>query len=378
MWSRIVSLIVKELLAIWRDPKSRIILIMPPTIEMCVLAFAATQEVKNVPIAVLNQDSGIHARDLVARFTGSAQFTHVQFLDSEPEIAPAIDSRQVLMVLHIRDDFSRQIVADKPASVQLIFDGRRSNAAQIVAGYAQQIVENYNAEITQYQQRSLAGRKGAVANPVSLVMPRIWFNPNLDPLWNTVPALIAIITTLMGLLVTALSVARERELGTFEQLLVSPLSAAEIIVGKTIPALLIGVVEATVMILTAVFAFGLPLWGSVPLLYASMLVYLFAVIGVGLFISSLAKTQQQAVLGAFVFMVPAIMLSGFASPVENMPDWLQTVTLINPIRYYIVIVKGIFLKDMPASVVAENLWPMGLIATFTLSTATWLFRHRME
>ena len=282
------------------------------------------------------------------------------------------------MVLHIRNDFSREVAAGRPATVQLIFDGRRSNAAQIVAGYAANIVDRFNTETRQYQHRPGVGLAAADGLAGSLVAPRIWFNPNLDPLWNTVPALIAIITTLMGLLVTALSVARERELGTFEQLLVSPLAPAEIILGKTVPALLIGIVEASVMVLMAVFAFGLPLWGSLPLLYASMVIYLLAVIGVGLFVSSLAKTQQQAVLGAFVFMVPAIMLSGFASPIENMPDWLQTLTLVNPIRYYIVIVKGIFLKDMPWPVVAQNLWPMAIIAAVTLTTATWLFRHRME
>jgi len=376
MLERIVSLIVKELLAIWRDPKSRVILVIPPTVQLFVLAFAATQEVKNISIAVLNQDAGASARDLVARFTGSPQFTSVEFLRGEPEIAPAIDSRRVLMVLSIQADFSRKIAAGEPASAQLIFDGRRSNAAQIVAGYAADIVARYSEEILSDRRAPLTALARAAGS--SAVTPRIWFNPNLEPLWNTSPALVAIITTLMGLVVTALSVARERELGTFEQLLVSPLSPTEIILGKTVPALLLGVLEASMMVAIVVFVFRVPFWGSAPLLYASMLVYLFSVIGVGLFISSLAKTQQQAVLGAFAFMVPAIMLSGFASPVENMPDWLQTVTLANPVRYYVVIIKGIFLKDMPASVVAENLWPMALIAAATLPTATWLFRRRME
>ncbi len=188
----------------------------------------------------------------------------------------------------------------------------------------------------------------------------------------------AILTTLMGVMVTALSVARERELGTFEQLLVSPLSPTEIIIGKTLPALLIGVMEASGMVFVGVQVFRVPLTGSIGLLYLSMVVYLGAVIGVGLFVSSLAKTQQQAILGAFVFMVPAMLLSGFASPIENMPDWLQTVTLANPIRHFMVISKGIFLKNMPAAEVAKNLFPLVLIATVTLSASSWLFRHRME
>jgi len=369
MWQRIRTLIIKELLAIWRDPHSRLILIIPPTIQMLVFSFAATQEVKNVRMAVFNQDLGTAARDLVARFDGSPNFTYIEHLGSEQEIAAAIDSRNVIMVVHIQSAFSRKVAQGVPAPVQLILDGRRSNAAQIVAGYAGDIVNRYAMEL-------LDPRHSAPL--ASVVVTRIWFNPNLEGTWNSVPALVAILTTLMGLVLTSLSVARERELGTFEQLLVSPLSPGEIILGKTLPSLLIGIGEATLMILVGVIAFRVPLHGSLLLLYAAMVVYLFAVIGVGLFVSSLAKTQQQAILGGFVFMVPAMLLSGFASPIENMPDWLQWATLANPIRYFIVIVKGIFLKDLPASIVFQNIWPMAVIGCVTLSCATWLFKHRVE
>jgi ABC-2 type transport system permease protein len=369
MWQRIRTLIIKELLAVWRDPKSRIILFVPPLIQMLIFTFAATQEVKNVHIAVLNLDYGTASRDLIARLEGAPTFTAVLHLQHESEIAAAIDSRSVLMVVHIQADFSRKIAAGEPTKIQLLLDGRRSNAAQIVAGYTTEIVARYVDELAQSRRtRPLA----------SVVLTRFWFNPNEESVLNTVPALVAILTTLMGLLVTGLSVARERELGTFEQLMVSPLSPAEIIVGKTVPALLIGIGEATGMVLVGHFFFRVPLHGSVLLLYVSMVIYLFAVIGVGLFISSLAKTQQQAIMGSFAFMVPAILLSGFASPIENMPDWLQRATLANPIRYFMVIVKGIFLKDLPAAIVFENLWPMTVIAAVTLSSAAWLFRRRME
>lgn len=370
MWQRVRTLVVKELLAVWRDRKSRMILIVPPLVQMLVFTFAATQEVKNVRIAVLNLDGGTAARDLSARFEGSTNFSEVRFLGSEREIAPALDSRSVLLVVQIPQDFSRNVASRRPAEIQLILDGRRSNAAQIVAGYATAIVAGYNEELRETRHRGPA--------MASVIVPRVWFNPNEDSRWSTVPALVAILTTLMGLVVTALSVARERELGTFEQLLVSPLSPFEIIIGKTIPALLIGTAEATAMVLVGVLVFRVPFHGSVLLLYVSMIVYLFALIGVGLFVSSLAKTQQQAILGAFVFMVPAMLLSGFASPIENMPDWLQTVTRGNPIRYFIVIVKGVFLKDLPAAIIFENLWPMALIGLVTLSTAAWLFRRRLE
>lgn len=369
MGQRIVMLIIKELLAALRDRRGRYILIVPPLVQLLVFSFAATQEVKNVRMAVLNEDYGTVARDLIARFEGAPHFSEVRHLRGQADIAPALDSRSVLMVLHINPDFSRAVACGRQASVQLILDGRRSNAAQIVAGYAQAIVDGYNQELS-------ATRR--VPQPPSTVVARVWFNPNQETTWNSVPSLVAILSTLLGLVVTALSVARERELGTFEQLLVSPLQPIEIIVGKTVPALLIGVVEVTGMVLVGVFAFRVPLHGSITLLYASMLVYLAAVIGVGLFISSLARTQQQAILGAFVFMVPAILLSGFASPIENMPDWLQWLTLANPVRHFLVIVKGLFLKDMPILEVLANLWPLVVIALTTLSAATWLFRRRLE
>lgn len=369
MWQRIYTLIIKELLAVWRDPKSRAILIIPPFIQMVVFTSAATQEVRNVHMAILNRDTGTSSRDLIAGFEGSRAFTQIRYLRDEDEIKQAIDSRSDLMVLHIQSDFSRKVAAGEPAAVQLILDGRRSNAAQLVAAYASDIVSRFNNELPQSQR----GPPSA-----GVVAPRVWFNPNMTATWNAVPGLVAILTTVMGVMVTALSVAREREVGTFEQLLVTPLSPGEIIIGKTVPALLIGVVAATVMMTVGVVVFRVPMHGSLVLLYASMVVYLFAVIGVGLFISSLATTQQQAILGGFVFMVPASLLSGFASPIENMPEWLQTITLANPIRYFMIIVKGIFLKDMPAAIVAENLWPMAVIGVITLSSAAWLFRHRVE
>jgi ABC-2 type transport system permease protein len=369
MARRVLNLIVKELLAVWGDPRGRVILIVPPLIQMLLFTFAATQDVTNVNMAVLNEDYGTAARDLVARFEGSPNFAEVRHLRGEADIARVIDSQEVLLVLHIRPDFSRELAAGRPTSVQLILDGRRSNAAQLVSGYAQAILDAYNQEL-------VTGTRAP--QPPSVAVARIWFNPNRDTAWNSVPSLVVILTTLMGLVVTALSVARERELGTFEQLLVSPLEPFEIILGKTIPALLIGLAEVTMMVAVGILVFRVPLRGSVALLYASMLVYLAAVIGVGLFISSLARTQQQAILGAFIFMVPAVTLSGFASPIENMPDWLQVVTLVNPVRHFLVIVKGLFLKDLPAAEVLHNLWPLVLIAAATLTASTWLFRRRLE
>jgi ABC-2 type transport system permease protein len=369
MWLRIRSLIVKEFLAIWRDPKTRFILLGPPVIELVIFAYAATQEVKNVNVGVLNLDSGTYARDLAARFEGSPNVRKVVHLGAVSDIARAIDSRSVLMVVHIREDFSRDIAAGRPSAVQLILDGRSSNTSQILAGYAEAIIDGYSAELAQER---------VSPPPASTVVGRVWFNPNLDALWSTVPSLVAILVAVEGLMMTALSIAREREMGTFEQLLVSPLSAFEIVVGKTAPVMVIGLGEGTLVVAVAQLYFRVPLTGSLGLLYAAMTVYLLAVVGIGLFISSLALTQQQAILGTFACMVPMVLLSGFASPVENMPDWLQTATLANPVRHFVVIVKGVFLKAMPAADVLQSLWPLGILAVLTLSAATWLFHSRTE
>lgn len=368
LW-RMWVLVVKEMLAIWRDKKSRAMLLVPPMVQLVVFTFAATQEVKNVSIGVLNQDWGHYSRELVARFAGSRTFVEIHGLRGVAEIAPLMDAQKALLVLHIGPTFSADIAAGRPAPIQAILDGRRSNAAQIVQGYATSIVDQFN--------RDIAGALGR-APPATAIVARAWFNPNLDSVWNIVPSLVAVITMVIGLSVTALSIARERELGTFEQLLVSPLQPIEILVGKTVPALIIGMAEGSLIMAVGVLLFGVPLRGSLLLLYAAMPFYLAAVIGVGLFISSLVATQQQAILGTFVFMSPAMLLSGFSAPIENMPSWLQTVTLADPARWFLVIVKGVFLKDMPAADVFANVWPMALIALGTLAAATWLFRRRLE
>ena len=205
---------------------------------------------------------------------------------------------------------------------------------------------------------------------------RYWFNPNLQSLWFIIPGIVALLTMVVTIVVTALTIAREREVGTFEQLLVTPFSPIEILIGKSLPALAIGLSEGTFIILAAVLWFHVPLRGNVGLLYVGLLLYILAVIGVGLMVSSLARTQQQAMLGAFLFVVPAVILSGFATPIANMPQFIQAITLANPMRYFLVVVRGLFLEDLPANVVITQLWPMAIIAALTLSGASWLFRHR--
>ncbi|MDX1204670.1 ABC transporter permease subunit [Sinorhizobium medicae] len=368
-WTRLKALIVKELLAVLRDPKGRTILIGPPIIQLLVFSYAATLEVTDVDIMVLNRDNGQWSQELIQLVGGSPRFRSIELASSPAEVRLAIDTQRVIAAVEIGPTFSRDIEAGRPAEVQLILDGRRSNASQIVSGYLGRIVSTLAAETP-------AGKR-APSETVQVVA-RNWFNPNLTYQWFMVPNLVASIALLIGLIVTALSVARERELGTFDQLIVSPLRTHEILLGKLIPPMMIGLFHITIYILAAVFVFGVPLRGSLFLLYGSAVFYLAAVVGLGLFISALSKTQQQAILGAFLFMVPAMLLSGFATPIENMPSWLQPVTLINPLRYFLVIVKGVFLKDIPLYEVVHQTLPLCLIAIVTLSSAAWLFRKRLE
>jgi ABC-2 type transport system permease protein len=369
MWTRLVALVIKELLVVLRDPKGRIVIVVPPLVQLVVFSFAATLEVKNVDLALLNQDAGRSGYELVQRIEGSPTFRRIIAVQDPQSLRLAVDRQRALCAIQIGPTFSRDLAAGRPPDLQLILDGRRSNAAQIVSAYLGQIVDRFVAD---------SARPGVPRMRRALVEPRTWFNPNLEFIWFTVPGLIAIIAALVGIIVTALSVARERELGTFDQLMVSPLRTHEVLMGKLLPPMLIGVFHITLYIAAAVFIFHVPLRGSLLLLYASGIVFLAAVVGIGLFISSLCSTQQQAILGAFLFTAPAVLLSGFATPIENMPAWLQPITLVNPLRYFLVVARGVFLKGLPVSEVMHNTWPLCLIALFTLSAAAWLFRRRME
>ena len=367
MFQRISSLVVKELLATLRDKKARIALIVPPILQLFVFAFAGTQEVTNISLAVFNQDSGRASAELVQRLEASGNFSHVRFVGSTGEMQAAIDRQLVVAGVRFQDDFSARVLAGQPAPIQLVLDGRRSNAAQIVQGYVQSVVEQFGRE------RAAEGR---VRIADAALEPRNWFNPNLTYLWFTVPSLVAMITTLTALNVTSMSVAREREMGTFDQLLVSPLHPLEILAGKALPAFGLALAQATIFLVVAVLVFRIPFRGSPPLLYGALVVFIAAMVGVGLFISSLSATQQQALLGTFTFMVPAMLLSGYASPIENMPVWLQPLTYANPLRYMMVVVKGVYLKALPAAEVFYQVWPMLLIAAATVALATSQFRRR--
>jgi ABC-2 type transport system permease protein len=366
--ARILSLALKELLALLRDTKSRLILIGPPILQLFVFGYGATFDLNRVPIAVYNEDRSAPARELVARVVGSANFRLIREIGHDGEIAPLIENRRVLAVLHLGPHFSQQLLHGEPAPVQLLIDGRNSNTALILLGYVREITTAFGAD-----WRSARGE----APPPAVLKVHALYNQDLRSQWFIVPGIIGVLTLVVTTIVTALSVARERELGTFDQLLVTPMTPAEILLGKALPSVLIGLVEGGFILLATLFWFEVPLRGELGALLLGMLLFVFSAVGIGLMISSLATTQQQGILGAFLFLVPAVILSGFATPIQNMPEAVQHLTLINPLRWFLVVARGVLLEGDGYASLANAYWPMALIALISSLVAAWMFRHRM-
>jgi ABC-2 type transport system permease protein len=363
-----MALVVKEFLALLKDKKGRMVFIGPPIIQLIVFGYAATFDLNQVPYAVFNEDSGAAARQFLQRVEGSSAFRLMGYLESDRQIAPLIDSRKALMVLHIGPRFTEDLLLRRTAPLQVIIDGRNSNTAMLVAGYMRTILNRFNEEWAETHGYS---------RPPAKLDTRAWFNPNLQSRWFIVPGIVGLLTLVVTVMVTALSVAREREAGTFDQLLVTPLRPVEVLLGKALPGIVIGFLEANLIILIAVLWFHVPLRGNLLALYLGLFLFLLSVIGVGLMISSIAVTQQQGLLGGFLFLVPSIILSGFATPIANMPQTVQVLTLVNPMRYFLVILRSVFLEGGSGSLLWPEYWPMAVIGVVNLALAGWLFRHRM-
>ena len=365
---KIIALVIKEFLAILRDPKSRIVLIGPPIIQTLVFGYAATFDLNRVRFAIYNEDSSTASRDLIAAFRDSTHFHEVATITHQEQIKSLIDEKNALLVVHIGPQFNRELLQDQSTQVQVIIDGRNSNTAMIALTYVQSIVTGFNERWA---------KTHAFNGPPARIKTRAWFNPNLESRWFFVPGIIGLLTLVVTMMITALSVAREREQGTFDQLLVTPLSPVQILLGKAIPGFVIGFIEATIIIMITVFWFKIPLRGHIVTLYVGLSLFLLSSVGVGLMISSLAVTMQQGLLGAFLFLMPSIILSGFTTPIANMPTWIQRLTQANPMRYFLVVIRGTFLEGVSFGSLIHQFWPMFLIGVICLSFSGWLFRHRM-
>ena len=365
---RLLALIRKELLSVLKDPSSRTILLVPVLLQSMVYGYAATYDLSNVPYAVLDQSRSPSSAKLLARLDGTGFFRRVATLQVASEIAPAIDLQEALMVVQIGPRFEQQLMAGEATPIQIIVDSRNSTTANSAAASVGSVVDAFNVE--QSQQRG-----GAL--PMLTLETRAWFNPNLETRWNFMPALIASLSMMQTMLLTALSVAREREQGTFDQLLVTPLSQTEIMTGKAIPPMLIGLAQSTLVLLVTRFWFHIPMAGSLLILYLGLAAFVIAGVGIGLSISALTANMQQAMLYTFVLLMPMMLLSGLTTPITSMPKVLQIATLVNPLRFGIDLVRRVYLEGAGLATVTSDLVPLLLIAAATLPTAAWLFRNRL-
>ena len=362
---RVLALIKKEFITIWNDPKSRAIIVAMPIMQLLIFSNAATMEVRNIDAVVLDRSQSVESRELLSRFENSPRFRTFYYADNEQDFQKKLDTQKVQIGINIQNDFSRNIKSGKGTAVQVIADGRQTNSAAIASAYASQIIAGYNAELT--------GNSGVGINATV----RNWFNPNLEYKWYILTVIVAMLALVTTLILTSLSVARERELGTFDQLIVSPLSSFEILLGKSIPPLIIAMTLTMIMVGIIVVFFHIPFVGNILLFLISILISLLAIVGVGLFISSICNTQQQAILSVMTFMMPAVLLSGFISPIEDMPVFLQYLTYLNPVRFFMVLSRGLFLKGMGIEEVIANVIPLLLIASITLTIASRTFKRKL-
>ena len=365
MWRRLGALILKELRGLWNDRRTRFVLVGPPLVQLLLFAHAATFDLDHLPVVLWDEDRTALSREFLAGIEGAKVFGPLYRVQRKAELDRLIDTRSVAFALRIREGFAADLSAGRPARVQLLLDGRQTNTALGILAYIQRIADSFS--VRQLQSRGLQSR----------IETRAWFNPNLESRWFVVPGLVGILTQVITLAVTALGVARERELGTFERLLVTPLRPVELMLGKTLPALIVGLGEGLLIFIVGITLFAVPFLGRLEVLLAGLALFMLGVAGVGLSLSAISHTQQQAIVWAFLFMAPSVVLSGFATPIENMPPLIRAITWINPLRWMIEILRSTFLRALGFADLALPFAMLALIALVSLTAATVIFRRRV-
>jgi len=369
MLRRIKHMVVKEFIQIFRDKKMKPIIFVTPVIQLIVFGYAVTMDVTNIRMAVFDLDKTSVTREIARRFEGSGYFRIDHFPGSDAAVRDLLDKGAATVVLHFDRGFTSDLEARRRASVQILIDGTDSNTALVAAGYANGILSQYSREIAVQTARHDRGTLD--------VRPRAWYNADLKSKNYNVPGVIAMMILVVCLLLTSMAIVREREIGTMEQLMVTPIRPAELILGKTIPFAIIGFFDMFLVTLVGVIWFDVPIRGSIPLLVLATAVYLLSVLGFGLFISTISRTQQQAMMATFLFFVPAILLSGLMFPIENMPAAIQYITYLNPLRYFLVIIRGIFLKGTGMTILWPQFLALFLLGASVVATSSLRFKKRL-
>ena len=385
MWERLKPMLVKEFIQIFRDPRMKAVIFVTPILQLLVFGYAVTTDITEIPLGVADFEQSQQTRELIRRFEASGYFRVTHRIGEPRNAQDLMDRGRVRAVLQIDPGFTTDLLRERPAAVQILVDGTDSNTASVVLDYANRIVGQFDREAT---SKALAVRRAAESTPrpsasqgrtgaVDL-RTRVWYNPDLRSRNYNVPGVIAIILMLTSLLLTSMAVVREREIGTMEQLLVTPIRPAELILGKTLPFGLIGFFNVALITLVAVVWFGVPIRGSLFLLFGAAGLYLLSTLGIGLFISTVSRSQQQALMSTFFFYLPAVLLSGFMFPIANMPEPIQYLTILNPLRYFLVIIRGIFLKGNGPAVLWPEMLALLLLGTAVFAVSTLRFKKRLE
>ena len=375
MWERIITMLRKEFIQVFRDPKMRGVIFLMPVIQMLVFGYAVTTDVKHIKTAVYDLDNTIASRELVERFAKSGYFDVEEHVTSDRRAQELVDRGAVRTVLHLNRGFENDLRAGRSSQLQIIVDGTDSNTAGIVLNYAAKIAGQFSQSVTVKRATQSAGhmqRTGWVE-----LETRAWFNENLESRSFYVPGVIAIIVMLITLMLTSMAVVREKEIGTMEQIMVSPITASEFILGKTVPFALIGFADVLLITVIAVFWFEVPIRGNLLLLFFATALYLLTTLALGLFVSTVSQTQQQAMMGTFFIYFPAVLLSGFMFPIANMPVVVQWLTYLNPLRYFLVIVRGTFLKGVGPEILWPQMTALGAMGVLTLWLASRRFRKTL-
>lgn len=375
MHERLKHMLIKEFIQVFRDPRMRVVIFLIPCVQVLIIGYAVSTDVKHVRTAVYDLDNSQASRDLTARFVSSGYFDVVARIADEASVRDFLDRGTVSVILRFNHGFAEDLRAGRTARLQVLVDGTDSNTAAIEASYATKIATAYSEHVLAERVERTLGSAGKTATID--FRTRAWFNENLESRNFFVPGVLVIVVALSTILLTSMAVVREKEIGTIEQIMVTPITPAEFILGKTIPFALIGFAEVLLVTVIGVFWFEVPIRGSLLLLWLATTLFLMNTLGAGLLISTFSQTQQQAMMTTFFAFFPAMLLSGFAFPIANMPEPVQWLTLVNPIRYFLVIVRGIFLKGVGVEILWVQLLPLLLMGVALLWQAVRRFHKTL-
>ena len=377
MFERLRQMLIKEFLQVIRDKRARFMLIGPPVIQMLVFGYAATLEIKHVPLAVVDYDNSQVSRDLISRFQASRYFELRQRLTDRRRVPELIDRGEVTIALEINAGFARELRKGETAHLQVIVDSSNSNTALVGLGYVNEVARGFASD---YRTEALNRQNPSAAAQVPEIVldRRPWYNPDMSSQWFFVPGVIGNLVLVIVVTLTAFAVVREREIGTLEQIMVTPIRRVEFILGKTIPFFLIGLLDAALISAVGTLWFRVPLEGSLGVLALGTVLFLFCMLGIGLFISTVSDTQQQAMVTGFFFIMPAVVFSGFGSPISSMPEVLQWLTYLNPLRYFEVVLRSVYLKGVGLEVLWPQMAAMSVSALVMLTVSVLRFQKSLE